>query len=287
MCRREERAMLNVGSAAPDFSLRDQSGTVHSLSQYRGKRVVLYFYPKDDTPDCTDQACDLRDQLPLFHHHDTVVLGISPDDQASHARFAASHQINFTLLADEPVDGTPPTTKAYKAWVRKSMFGRGYMGVVRCTYLIDVLGKIARVWPRVRVETHAAELLAALTGKAASEIEAKTPPMMIEDDDVPGRAMRKKSTRRTRPKPGKQSAQTKSSPKSRTRRKPARKVAQRKKPSKRRVATKNADLKVRPASRRSATTRTTPPRASQSSSRPATKKVLPRKRNARRNDGEA
>jgi thioredoxin-dependent peroxiredoxin len=191
--------MLTVGSSAPDFSLRDHAGKMHTLSQYRGKRVVLYFYPKDDTPDCTTQACTFRDNLPRFSGLDAVVLGVSADNERSHQKFASKFQLNFPLLVDDRVDGTPAMISAYGAWVQKSMFGKPYMGVRRTTYLIDAQGKVERVWEKVNVVYNPAEVLQAIRGLPVQEIEAKTPPMFIVEEEEPqgGKAKRGNGERRT------------------------------------------------------------------------------------------
>lgn len=156
--------LLKPGTAAPNFSLRDQRGQVHSLTDYRGRPLVLYFYPQDDTPTCTDEACHFRDHLPEFAKIKGAVVGVSPDDEASHAAFAARHRIRFPLLADTARDasGAPVTCNAYGVWGEKSLYGRKYVGLVRTTFLIDADGKVARRWDRVRVRGHAAAVLAAL-----------------------------------------------------------------------------------------------------------------------------
>lgn len=150
--------MVDVGSEAPDFELEDQDGGSHSLSGYRGRWVVLYFYPKDDTPGCTKEACGFRDRLPELTHQNAVVLGVSADDQASHARFATKHQLSFPLL----VDPDKKVLEAYDAYGEKSMYGRTFMGVKRVTYLIDPDGKVARTWPKVKAAEHPAEVAEAL-----------------------------------------------------------------------------------------------------------------------------
>jgi peroxiredoxin Q/BCP len=160
--------LIEPGSPAPSFRLPDAAGTVHTLASLKGKTVVLYFYPKDDTSGCTLEACDFRDLLPKFTGAKAVVLGVSPDGVASHAKFARKHGLDFTLLADEPgKDGTPATCAAYGTWQEKSMYGRKYFGVVRTTYLIGPDGKVRRRWDKVSVPGHAAEVLAAIGGAAA------------------------------------------------------------------------------------------------------------------------
>lgn len=155
--------LAEVGTPAPALSLPDQDGKLHSLGALRGAPVVLYFYPKDDTPTCTDQACAFNDSLPPFAELGAAVLGISPDDQKSHAKFAAKFNLAFPILADVPAaDGVPPICNAYGVWQEKSMYGRTYMGVARTTFLIGADGVIARRWDKVKVKGHVEEVLEAL-----------------------------------------------------------------------------------------------------------------------------
>lgn len=151
-----ETPVIPVGTQAPDFRLPDQKGQFHSLRDYAGRWVVLYFYPKDDTSGCTKQACGFRDAEKKLQDESMVVLGVSPDDEASHARFAAKYALPFPLLADEGAK----TCQAYGVWQEKSMYGRTYMGVARTTYLIDPAGKVAHRWDRVSVDGHADDTLA-------------------------------------------------------------------------------------------------------------------------------
>jgi thioredoxin-dependent peroxiredoxin len=150
--------MLEAGTNAPAFSLPDQYGKVHQLADYKGKWVLLYFYPKDMTPGCTVEACNFRDDFPAFGNLDAVILGVSKDSIARHKKFAEKYDLPFTLLSDE--DGT--ICEAYGVWKEKSMYGKTFMGINRSTFLIDPDGKIARVYPKVKVKEHAAELLRAL-----------------------------------------------------------------------------------------------------------------------------
>jgi peroxiredoxin Q/BCP len=155
--------LINPGQRAPAFSLPDQNGRMHELSKHLGKPVVLYFYPKDDTPGCTIQACAFRDHLPHFRKSQAEVFGVSPDDSSSHAKFAEKFNLNFTLLADHPEgNDAPPVCDAYGVWQERMMYGRRMMGVVRTTYLIDPQGKVAQRWDKVKVEGHAEEVLAAV-----------------------------------------------------------------------------------------------------------------------------
>jgi peroxiredoxin Q/BCP len=151
--------MVEAGSPAPDFTLPSDDGGDVSLSELRGRKVVLYFYPKDDTPGCTTQACDFRDSLPRFEGVDAVVLGVSADSVESHAKFRAKHRLNFPLLAD--VDHE--VSEAYGVWKEKNLYGRKSMGIERSTFLIDEGGNVARVWRKVKAQGHT-EVLAELLG---------------------------------------------------------------------------------------------------------------------------
>jgi thioredoxin-dependent peroxiredoxin len=149
---------VEVGKAAPAFALNDQHGSTHALKDYRGRWVVLYFYPKDNTSGCTKEACQFRDGFGRFKRKDVAILGVSPDDEASHARFADKFSLPFTLLADP---GAKLCGK-YGVWREKSLYGRRFMGVVRTTYLIDPRGKVAHRWDRVKVPGHDEAVLAKL-----------------------------------------------------------------------------------------------------------------------------
>ena len=151
--------MIGLGAPAPDFALPADSGGTLRLSSLRGRKVVLYFYPKDDTPGCTAQACELRDALGRFEGVDAVVLGVSPDSLASHRRFRDKHRLTFPLLADED----HAVAEAYGVWVEKTMYGRKYMGVERSTFLIGEDGRVLQAWRKVKPEGHA-ELVAAALG---------------------------------------------------------------------------------------------------------------------------
>jgi thioredoxin-dependent peroxiredoxin len=150
--------LVDPGKKAPAFSLRDQNGKAHRLSDYEGRPVVLYFYPKDDTPGCTTEACSFRDNLPKFKSDKAVILGVSVLDEASKARFAEKHGLNFPLLADADHE----VAEKYGAWQEKSNYGRNYMGIARTTYLIGPDGKVARRWDKVKVDGHADEVLEAV-----------------------------------------------------------------------------------------------------------------------------
>ena len=152
--------MVEPGSPAPDFTLpSDTEGDV-TLSDFRGRSVVLYFYPKDDTSGCTRQACGIRDSLPRFDEVDAVVLGVSPDSVESHAKFRAKHDLNFPLLADEDHE----VSRAYGVWKEKQMYGNTYMGIERSTFLIDADGVVQEAWRKVRPKGHAEKALTALEG---------------------------------------------------------------------------------------------------------------------------
>ena len=150
--------LIEPGKKAPAFSLKDQDGRTHTLSAYKGQPVVLYFYPKDDTPGCTVEACAFRDQLPAFTKGTAVVLGVSILDEKSKAKFAKKHGLTFPLLADAEHE----VAEKYGVWQGKMRYGRKYMGIVRTTYLIDADGKVAQRWDKVQVEGHVADVLAAL-----------------------------------------------------------------------------------------------------------------------------
>jgi len=151
--------MLNVGDTAPDFSSIDEKGKPVSLKEYRGKTIVLYFYPKDNTTGCTAEACDFRDNFARIKKTGAVVLGVSPDSAKSHAGFKEKYDLPFTLVSDE----SKKIVEAYGVWQEKSMYGRKYMGVVRTTFIIDPKGKIAHIFPKVKVKGHVDEILAQLS----------------------------------------------------------------------------------------------------------------------------
>ena len=150
--------MIEEGKAAPDFELTSDGGEKVKLSDFRGKPVVLYFYPKDDTPGCTTQACGFRDAYTEFEQRGAVVLGVSPDDEASHVKFRDKYVLPFSLLADTD----HAVSEQYGVWVEKNNYGKKSMGVERSTFLIDSEGNVAKVMRRVKPDTHAADVLAAL-----------------------------------------------------------------------------------------------------------------------------
>jgi peroxiredoxin Q/BCP len=150
--------VIEQGSVAPDFELAGDDGQRIRLSELRGRPVVLYFYPRDDTPGCTAQACELRDEYTQFEDQGAVVLGVSPDDETSHARFKSKHSLPFTLLADED----HRVAEAYGVWGERDYAGKKYMGIIRSTFVIDPEGRIAAAMYGVKPEGHAAKVLAAL-----------------------------------------------------------------------------------------------------------------------------
>lgn len=150
--------MLSEGDLAPDFTLESDEGAPVALSSFRGKPVVLYFYPKDNTSGCTTQACGIRDAWGDFARAGAAVLGVSPDSVTSHAKFKESYELPFTLLADTD----HAVAEAYGVWVQKSRYGRTYMGIARSTFVIDGDGKVVKAMANVQPATHADEVLAAL-----------------------------------------------------------------------------------------------------------------------------
>ena len=151
-------SLLEVGRKAPSFRLNDQDGQPHSLADYAGRPVILYFYPKDDTPGCTTESCEFQSLLPDFRKSKAVVLGVSILDEKSKARFAKKHGLTFPLLAD----ADHVVAEKYGVWQEKMRYGRKYMGIVRTTYLIGPDGKIAKRWDKVKVEGHAEEVANAI-----------------------------------------------------------------------------------------------------------------------------
>jgi peroxiredoxin Q/BCP len=152
---------ISAGEPAPEFTLADEDGRMHSLSDYSGKPVVLYFYPKDDTPGCTKEACGFRDDYSAYEEAGVVILGVSPDTSKSHAKFKTKYELPFTLLADPDHD----VLKLYGVWGLKKSFGREYEGVFRTTFLIGEDGKILKVFKKVKPAVHSAEILSALDDK--------------------------------------------------------------------------------------------------------------------------
>ncbi|MGP1475481.1 MAG: thioredoxin-dependent thiol peroxidase [Treponema sp.] len=147
--------MLEIGTKAPDFTLPDQNGTMHSLSEFKGKKVILYFYPKDNTSGCTKQACAFGELYPQFTEKGTTVIGISKDSVASHKKFESNYSLPFTLLSDTELTAI----KAYDVWKEKTMYGKKYMGIERSTYLIDENGFIIKAFAKVKAPENPAQML--------------------------------------------------------------------------------------------------------------------------------
>ena len=154
-----EAILVVEGERAPDFSLVSDTGEAVTLSSFRGRPVVLYFYPKDDTPGCTTQACGIRDVYSDFHDRGAVVLGVSPDDEASHVRFKEKYSLPFTLLADPGHE----VAEKYGVWKERNLYGKKSMGIERSTFVIDADGNVSKIMRRVKPNTHASDVLAALT----------------------------------------------------------------------------------------------------------------------------
>lgn len=156
---------LIEGKRAPDFSLVNENGETVHLKDFRGRYVILYFYPKDMTPGCTTEACDFRDKHEDFSHLNAVVLGVSPDDAKKHAKFIDKHGLPFSLLVDED----HVAAEAYGVWVLKKMYGREYMGIERSTFLIDEEGNLMKQWRKVRVKNHIEEVYTFLAEEGAAK----------------------------------------------------------------------------------------------------------------------
>ena len=204
---------LQVGDTAPDFSMPTDDGSSIWLSALRGKKVVLYFYPKDDTPGCTVEACSFRDNLPDFKGVNAEIIGVSRDDSASHQRFRNKFGLNFTLASDT----TGKVTEDYGVWTEKSMYGKTFMGIQRATFLIDEKGKIMHIFPKVSVEGHTAEVLAALKGELPLAAPAAAKP-----------AAKKKAKPAAKPAAAKKPATKKAAPKKAVKKAPAKKRAAKK-----------------------------------------------------------
>ncbi len=146
---------LKIGDKAPAFSCGDENGNIRSIKEYKGKKLVLYFYPKDSTPGCTAEACDLRDNYKTFQKKGYEILGVSPDSASKHQKFIAKYELPFSLLADED----HAVAEAYGAWGEKTLYGRKYMGILRSTFVIDEKGKIENIIEKVDTKNHSAQLL--------------------------------------------------------------------------------------------------------------------------------
>ena len=150
--------VLKVGIKAPSFKLKNQDGKIISIADLKGKPIVLYFYPKDDTPGCTKEACNFRDEFPKFGKVKAEIIGVSIDSVESHKKFANKYKLPFNLLSDEKKE----VVEKYGVWQEKSMYGKKYMGIVRTTFIIDTEGKINKIFPKVKVDDHNKEVMEAL-----------------------------------------------------------------------------------------------------------------------------
>jgi len=178
--------MLQAGDAIPEFALASTEGGEVSSTSLRGKRYVLYFYPKDDTPGCTVEACNFRDLLPRFGDIGAPVYGVSPDDITAHQKFIAKHALNFPLLADPE----RRLIEAVGAWVEKSMYGKKYMGVQRSTFVVGPDGRIEKVWPKVTPDGHAQEVLEYLNSASPNATSPAAPPPAPETATQKKRAVK-------------------------------------------------------------------------------------------------
>ena len=147
--------MLETGIKVPNFSLPDQNGQVHNINDYKGRWLIIYFYPKDLTPGCTTEACNFQEALPDFNSIDAVVFGISKDSIEKHKKFSNKYNLQFSLLSDEQSD----VCEQFGVWQKKSMYGKEYMGIVRSTFIVNPDGKIVKIYPKVKVNEHHAEIL--------------------------------------------------------------------------------------------------------------------------------
>jgi peroxiredoxin Q/BCP len=147
--------MLEIGKSIPQFSLPDQDGKIHNIKDYKGKWVIIYFYPKDLTPGCTTEACNFQEALPDFNSIDAVIFGISKDSVKQHKKFANKYNLQFSLLSDENSD----VCEQFGVWQKKSMYGKEYMGIARSTFIVNPAGKIVKVYPKVNVKEHHSEIL--------------------------------------------------------------------------------------------------------------------------------
>lgn len=182
--------MLKEGNTAPNFSLPTDEGQVVNLKDLRGKKVVLYFYPKDDTPGCTVEACNFRDGFPKFESKNAVIFGVSRDSVESHQKFRNKFHLNFPLLAD--TEGK--VCEDYGVWVEKNNYGKKYMGIQRSTFIIDENGKIMKVFPKVSVEGHADEVLGIVSGQTLGMKAASTKKPAKKAAKKPAKKLAKKKT---------------------------------------------------------------------------------------------
>ena len=147
--------MLKIGDKAPDFTLKNENDRAISLKDFTGKKIVLYFYPKDDTPGCTAEACSFRDSIKTFEKKNSVIIGISKDSIKSHKNFSVKYKLPFTLLSDDTLE----VLKKYEVWKEKSMYGRKYLGIERTTFIIDEKGRIKKIFNKVKVNRHIEEII--------------------------------------------------------------------------------------------------------------------------------
>ncbi len=150
--------MIQEGTKAPTFTLPNATGEKHALEDFKGKTVILYFYPKDDTPGCTQEACDFRDNHSRFKKKGVEILGVSPDNEVSHQKFSSKYHLPFILLSDKEAK----VSKEYGVYKQKSMYGKTYMGIERTTFIIDAEGKIQKIYPKVKVNGHIEDILKTL-----------------------------------------------------------------------------------------------------------------------------
>ncbi|MFT3807579.1 MAG: thioredoxin-dependent thiol peroxidase [Arenimonas sp.] len=200
--------MLKIGDKAPDFSLSSDTGHIIGSDSLKGQRYVLYFYPKDETPACTREACAFRDNLPGFGELSVPVFGVSADEEKRHAKFVHKYSLNFPLLSDPDHE----LIEAYGVWVEKSLYGRKYMGIARCTFVVDARGRIEQTWDKVSVDTHAADVLAYLGGEPVAATAAKPAKKANAKPAVAKKAAKKTGKKRAAAKPAKTKAAAKKAP---------------------------------------------------------------------------
>jgi peroxiredoxin Q/BCP len=242
---------LEVGMPAPEFTLPLALGGTVSLANMRGKPVVLYFYPKDDTPGCTAQACSFRDNLPQFGYFDAAVIGISKDSVDSHKEFIKKYGLNFHLASDEE----SKTCEAYGVWGQKSMYGKIYMGIDRTTFLIDEKGIIRYIWRKVSVEGHAAEVLKLVDRLRLGQPLFDEPPSTLITEPKKAKASAKPAkkvalSKVVPPKPAKKVAPAKSAKKAVVKKAVPKKAATKKAAAKKVVSKKTAPKKASPKKKR-------------------------------------
>ena len=229
--------MVSVGKKAPAVKLQDGSGKTVKLSDFKGKKVVLYFYPKDFTGGCTTEACDFRDRHAALKQAGAVVLGVSPDSVDRHARFAEKHDLPFQLLADTE----NKAATAFGVWREKSMYGRKFMGIVRSTFLIDEQGKVVEAWDKVRVKGHADAVLAAVKGEAPAAKKKAAKKKVAKKKVAKKKVAKKKAAKKKVAKKKvakKKVAKKKATKKKATKKKVAKKKAAKKKATKKKAAKK-------------------------------------------------